>query len=552
MYDPHWPDDGLVLDMGAKRYLELIRELISVPPNRTEPVDTWREYHIAEMLQRLEPQFRRILFVCDAKLVGNIQRLLGAPSLRLSDQDREVGNLTIRTIKPPLDIIQQYLDDFPRLTEIYERERHMGNVLKFNKWTALLAAICQSGGQAIDLRASARKYKAVFALLSSLMQNDCRVVPTPTEVFQVFTSCFNEEFAQRLHYHLGAYEPQIEVRNIREFAPLQVDLLAFHPSSQDNRIIHTTRFCVPSPRVYWPKMRHLPMGQGFGARAFLWPPEKKSMNKLRRIAYETVRERALRVKSERFSGSMHAGVDVKRTLRSYYNGSPMIYVREERRSPRASSTAGEPIVWLISSNAEPGCAFQSAVFGLEGGPWYDLWLDYCIPKVVRGDKESVGNVNMYKVYGRLSFCDACTKLADIQRYYGNDVADRIPQHWESNRRVASDFGLETQWWERLVLTGLSYAKRSVLCVSADSFHISSSVRAQALKANKSILPLSLSMFSPDQIKKLQHSYHLYLPDVLRNLGRGETDDCNDAKVNDYVVENYRPMLNGLPDVTWEW
>lgn len=552
MYDPDWPDDGLVLDLGAKRYLQLIQNRISVSPNRTEPVDTWREYHIAEMLQRLEPKFRRILFVCDAKLVGHIQRLLEAPSLRLSDLDRESARLSTQVVKPALDVIQQYLDDFPRLTEIYERKRYLGPVLEFNKWNALLEAICQGGKQPIDLRASARKYQTVITLLRNLLENDCRVAPTPAEVFHAFASCFNREFAQRIHYHLGAYRPQIEARNIQGFDPQQFGLLAFHSSSRDGRAVHTTRFCVPSPRAYWPVRKVVQGTGGFGTRTFIWPPEKKFMNRLRRIAYEAARGKAVRVRVEKFSGSMHAGVDAKQTLRSYYKGSPVIYVRERRQLRRTVHTTGEPVVWLINPDAESGCHFVSdTVFGLEGGPQYGLWIDYCSVMYLPTGNERVKEVRLNKIYGRLVFCDSGTKLVDIRKYYGSDFDERIPKVSEAARALRAS-GQEEPWWDRLLLTGLKYAKKSVICVSADSFHISNRVFAQAARDKKSVIRLSLPLFSANQIMKLHHDYRLDIPKVYTDLNRSKTDDINDTEVNDYVVENFGHLLNGLPHVTWEW
>jgi hypothetical protein len=556
MYDPDWPDDGLVLDLGAERYLQLIRDRISVSPNRTEPVDTWREYHIAETLQRCEPNFRRILFVCDAKLVGNVQRLLEAPSRRLSDHDREPARLSTHLIKPQLDVIQQYLDDFPRLTEIYERERYMGRVLDFNKWDALLEAICQRGKQPIDLHASARKYQTVFTLLRNLLENDFRPAPTPAEVFEAFTSCFNQEFAQKIHYHLGAYRPQIEARNItlnvKGFDPQQVGLLAFHPSSRDARTVFTTRFCVPSPRVYWPTERVISGNGRWGMRTFTWPPEKKMMNRLRRIAYEAARARSVRVKIEKFYGSLHTGIDTKRTLRSYYTPSPTIYVRVQRQLQRVVQATGEPIVWLINPDIEEGAHFVSdTIFGLENGPQYDLWVDYCKVTYSPSIDERVKTVRLNKIYGRLVFCDSATKLVDIRKFYGLDFDERIPKSGEAGRtlRVSAQ---KATWWDSLLLTGLKFAKKSVICVSASSFHISNKVFAQAAQDKKSIISLSLSLFSTDQITKLQHNYRLSIPQVYTDLNRRETDDINDANVNDYVVENFGHVLNGLPHVTWEW
>lgn len=552
MYDPDWPDDGLVLDLGAKRYLQLIRDRISASPNRTEPVDTWREYHIAETLQQLEPKFRKILFVSDAKLVGHIQRLLEVPSLRLSDQDQELAELSTRMVKPPVDVIQQYLDDFPRLTEIYERKRYLGRAGAFNKWKALLEAICQGGIQPIDLRASARKYQTVFALLKNLLENYCRVAPTPAEVFQAFTSCFNQEFAQKVHYHLGAYRPQIEARRIRSFDLQQFNLLAFHPSSRDGRSVHTTRFCVPSPRAYWPTQNVIPGRNAAGNRAFNWPPEKKLMNRLRRIAYEAARGKSVLVRVEKFSGSMHAGVDARQTLRSYYNGSPTIYVRERRQLRSTLHTTGEPVVWLINRNPEVGARFVGdMVFGLEGGPNYDLWIDYCSCEDVPTQDEQIDDLRLSRVYGRLVFCDSGTKLVDIQKYYGNDFDKRIPKRREALETVLKS-GPEETWWNMLLLTGLKYAKKSVICVSHDSFHISNKVIARAAQDKKSVIRLSLSVFSADQIMKLQHSYRLSIPKVYTDLNRRKTDDINDADVNDYVVENFGHVLNGLPHVTWEW
>ncbi|MGA1841247.1 MAG: hypothetical protein ACMUIU_11535 [bacterium] len=125
MIFPDWPDDNLILKYGAKWYLDLIQKDISHPSARIDPIDTRREIFMADQLRLLHTKYQRsnILFVCDVAHVAPIRKLLKEPKLITEDKEQVRTPLKLEILKPNLNILLYYLDDMPKLVEIYERYR---------------------------------------------------------------------------------------------------------------------------------------------------------------------------------------------------------------------------------------------------------------------------------------------------------------------------------------------------------------------------------------------------------------------------------------------
>ena len=92
---PKLPDDYAVLDWGVEEYLKAIEGYLETPPTRFDPIDTWREEYIAEVIRRSYPFYRRILLFCEATHVKGIKSLLGTTTKKLNYTKTETISPTI-------------------------------------------------------------------------------------------------------------------------------------------------------------------------------------------------------------------------------------------------------------------------------------------------------------------------------------------------------------------------------------------------------------------------------------------------------------------------
>jgi hypothetical protein len=542
-YEPDWSDDSLVLRLGAEPYLKSIKHRVSQPPNRTEPLDTWREFYIADRLRRLQPRYRRILFVCDAKLVDLIGELLESRGLQLPPEPKSDDfEVSTSIVKPTLDVILQYLDDFPSLVEVYEQNRRQRLAADFDKWSALLQVLFRGGRDAIDLRASARKYRTAVTLLRNLLENTGRIAPSPSNVFQVFSSCFSSEFAQRVLHHLAAYRPQVKITNLAPFMANQTDIVALMP--RDDTGTFVTRFCIPFPPAY-SVARRLKKGGDYVMLDFVWPPLKSFWNRMRKRAYEAVRGQSLQTRITNFRGSLESGIDIRRTMRSHYKGVPQIFIKSRRRLARRVKATGEPTAWILRPERCDACHYKPMFFGLVGGPRYTVWETYGRSIPVRWEDERVTELHAIEVYGLLAFCDSSTTLREIKSFYGEDFDARIPES------VSVNGGSDKPWWESMILTALKYAKHTVVCIAPTSLQIGEYVHAEAAEFGKSVTRVPLSLFGRDQNEVMQRYYSLSVPCAREDMQRQAGDDLNNGATYDYITQNYGHVLRGLPGVVWE-
>jgi hypothetical protein len=546
---PNWPDDGFALQLGARRYLELISQKISQPPIRIEPVDTWREMAMVENLRRLQPQFRRVLCVCESIHAIHLMRLLAFPSEQFDLSDEGAVRPSFHVVNPSLEIHLHYLDDFPKIVQAYEEQRRAGLASKFNKSRAVLDAVRSLDESSGDVRLSVRQYEAFTRYLYNVLAANYRVSPRPEDVFEACRGCFNEAFAERVHRHLCGYFDEIQVERVGRWEDTHKPVYAIRQTITTKEI-YVSRSCNPNPLTYHVEHipRQLPKPRE-SANSFWhgWPPFEEFFNKMRTKVYGLAARATREPKRQRFRGSLEGGVDARSTLRSFWRDDPTLFVNAggRRKTPSTSLTL-EPIVWLLDLQERNDYSLVPWITG--GGneeEVYVEWLYYCSEKqpLYRSTDESL-TVEFRRVNGYVSFCDAGSAVDALRLEFGPDFERRVPSQsdtkychlgvYPASIEDALDEG--APWWEILLISAIHYARQTVLCVVPEGLRLPVRVVAKAREEGKRVLCVRASQFESKEREKLAVNYLLQTP----TYDPGE--ELNNPKFVQYRVQAYANIM----------
>ncbi|MHA5053890.1 hypothetical protein ACX28W_37030 [Streptomyces sp. SD15] len=591
--DEDWPDDGLALEYGAEWYLNLVEQRLAHPPARFEPVDTWREQHMAAFLQRLHPRYRRILFVCNATHVRPVQRLLRQPALVPDDAGSALPATKYQIWEPSLPVLLRYLDYIPRLVQQYEAHRAEGTAHTFDKGTALLRLIYRLNEEAADLRLSIRHYQAFSRVLAKLLEGEQRISPTFETVLTACGSCFNNMFKERVFRFLVGYFDQVRVERIgriRGTRELMVEVTAVSARNSGGPFFvarNCTQFShfyevvrvpgredvpngsdapdvapdlppgdileieAPEPR---PKPRASVFRRSDEWSSHSWPPADEFINSMRHKAFHLAMTSSSRqVRSVEFHGSMQDGLDFRRTLRSYYKRQPKLYVRQERPAQRRLIDRNEPIVWLShhyedGDLGDPRCdlsySFSGRGYEMQATEWY-LTRTLGVPADLKSMYGEQVQVSSFDIYGRVSFKDWGLTFDEIRDRLGDSLYTRVPpvevlEDQESFRSsLSAQYGLPlvwTRWWEVLLVAALAYAKETVLLIAPQQFVVPSDITARAAESGKRIARISPARFTHEELRRLGIQY------FLDHRYPQTHSDANDPEYRAYLVEQFADVM----------
>jgi hypothetical protein len=543
--DFDWPDDGLALHLGAREYLSMVETSLSQPPVRSEPVDSWRESAMAQRLRELAPRHRFVLVVCDAANVSGIARLLSVPAGEQESPAESNLRPKLRVVAPNLAALLTYLDDYPRLVEIYEQYRRDGRAAAFDKTAALIENICGVERQAADIHFSLREFQTFTQYLNNLLALNRRVCPQPFDLHQACASCFDRPFAERLHVYLAGYGRQLKVDRVGRLSDTREPLFLM-TQTLDGAEHFVARSCNPTPSYYVvapgpPRTRKLDSDTYLHG----WPPFEEYLNKMRRKAHILAIDSQRISKRTVFRGSVEDGVDSKWTLRSIWRGSNAIYVKQLKRNQKPLRDVRlEPIVWLFDLTPSDKHSLRLWITG--GGadePVVGEWLYYSTEPMPLYEAENV-TISFRDVRGYLTFCDAASGVRELRTLYANTFESRIPKqddfeyvpHLGSIPEGTIEDFPNALWWEAMLLTGLRYCSKVLVCALPDGSSISPRVLAFAAHHGKRILRISLSQFGHRERRKLTANYVLSIP------GYDPSRELNDPEFIRYRVENYSRIM----------
>ncbi|MGW6911066.1 hypothetical protein [Streptomyces sp. NPDC054940] len=580
--DEEWPDDGYALHHGAEAYLELVADQLLRPPARFEPVDSWRELHMAARLQELAGRHERILFVCDATHVQPLRRLLRRPVPPVEVGQSVPPRPRYTVVPPSLPVLMRYLDHIPRLVEVYERLRAQGQAHTFDKLDALLGIYDELSTGARDLRLSIRHYQAFVGVLTRLMEIDRLLSPRFEVLLPAAAGCFPAVFHERAFRHLLGYYDQVRVHRvgrIRGTNEAVFDVESVAP--RRNPGFYVARNCTHMEQFYvfvpWPADER-PGGQdgpeeavdmppgitvdldsppapprgvrsGMFDHTEAWPVMSLFINEMRAKAHTLARRPAdSDVKSLEFTGSLADGIDVRRTLRSHLGPRPGLYVRHERVGRPQPVDSNEPIVWIGDGYdtvrpANPGKRMELLWCGSELRPLTVEWHLYESggPRVSAvGRRGSALGVDWYRLYGRVQFLDYRLTQADVDRRLGDELPVRVPQidvlaSSELFREEMSDlYQLDltfARWWEVMLVAALHYAKRSVVLVAPPTLVVPEVIPRRFAAQHKRIVRVSPERFTTEERRKLGLLYMI----THKHRSRG---DMLDPEYLDFIVDEF--------------
>jgi hypothetical protein len=539
--DSEWPDDALVLASGVRDYLNLVQERLSDRPARLEPVDSWRESHMAARLRRLAPRYHRVLCICDIARVLPLSKLLASEET-LTEFESPVPPLRLKIQKPNLSTLLSYLDDIPYLVEVYERDRAMGRAADFSKHAALLEGVRRIQGKSGDVCFSTRHYQKFGQFLINLLEYTGHLSPELEHAMTAAGCCFNTAFAKQVRGALLSYAGQVNVARVGErIKTLEVE---------DGREIFVARSCNPSRASYSvaagtsstreegsystglategelapatpsatqsvegpatsPATERLeidtPQTKKPETSAYVWPEWARLVVLMRDRAIQVARQRVRRLRSVKYAGSLDRGLDLRRTLRSHIGADPSLYVRARPFPERIDPY--EPIVWLFEPTSVTEGQFNTmyiqecATIG-----WY--WGTQKAP--VYNDPAKGEIVLSYHLYGIVDFTGIRRSITNYRLALRNRRQPPTGYALTKEGRILNDLVKEVRpgwpWWEVLLFAAVKYSKENTLCICNPFFQIPARVRRHAAYKGKSIIQLPLSFFDADTLQKIRRPY----------------------------------------------
>ncbi len=565
--DPNWPDDSFALERGIEWYLNLIQKRLSYPPARFEPMDTWREIYMALQIQQLYPLYQRILVVCNATHVNPIRQLLRKPVLFTDFNGGALPKATYNIWEPSLPVLLSYLDDIPKLVEVYEQYREQGKAKNFDKKLALLELLYQLHTSAVDLDFSIRHYQAFTSLLTRMLESAHRIFPTLIIVNVACGSCFNKPFQERVFRYLLSYFDQVKVLQVgrvlstKEFLA-HIQQISFGDSHkvyvarncshkyQDYEIFETSAKDLPDQPPTQIEKWASPLGEQ--GRGFLptylgeeilagWPLYERFVDKMQQKAYNLAKDMEVHIKSTPFQGSLQAGIDLRRTLRSYLSPLPTIYVKQYVYQIK-NIDAHEPIVWIFEMELS---SEQKYIFGYgRAGAHVVSWY-YRPEDLLQLYKDEQLKVNYHKMAGMVTFGGRCSgSEIYLEDKLGEEIRKRVPtddDFYEENdlgsipQKLMDQLSAENSWRGILLLGAIMYAKESVVCVAPKEFVIPRRASAFAAAKGITINHTPLSSFDREERRKLKGKYWL-------KFKRVEPPDYNAPKFQAYLIERFGKVM----------
>jgi len=592
--DEDWPDDALALEHGAEHHLNRIAERLTHPPSRFEPVDSWRELYIAAQLQSLVGRYQRVLFVANATHVQPVLELLGHPVPLVEAEGSPLSMPQYQVRQPSLPALLGYLDSIPRLVEAYERQRTLRKAHEFDKRRMLLEILHDLSEASRDLQISIRHYQAFVQVLTRLLEDEMRISPEFDTVIRACAGCFPPVFRERSFRHLLGYFDQVRTHRIgRVHGTREAVYSTTMAPPRTGEGVFVARNCIQFDQVYelvGPPEGGLPKGAiGVPTQApdlppgvvieleappgssvpprlskdwesSVWPPATVFVAEMRRKAIGLARRRSdTGAKSIEFHGSMLEGMDFRRTLRSYANLQPRLYVKQRLPVRTSSFDQHEPVMWLFDGYemVRSPMAWQPDTADADG-PSYLSWYWWGSPEdlllaewhVMRGEApveltdRSGAPFEIYRqqLYGRVTFtCAGVT--AKMFREMSNGFQARAPRvaEVEDFEQVASELSdryrmefTSSRWWEAMLAWAVTHAEYAVVLVAPQHTVVPDGIARHAAAEGKSIVRISPARFTPEELRRLRMSAgvsHRY----EQVFGDG---DINDPEYLRFLVDQF--------------
>ena len=476
-HEEKFPDSYAVLRIGYETY---VNEALKFDYPK-DPLDEHRERAIAYYLQQLSKHYRRLVFVGGLahtkNILDHLEEELAEPLARRQREDVQIyhlDHLSSREVLSEIGYLQGYYEKnrlqrcfFDRL-EIFD--------------TLLQETILQyQEKHREDIAPRYLKILTQFVRNYALLEG--RLAPDFFQLLVASRGAINDDFAWELWERGSFYPYQTETPDLVPIRISLEDLLKPH------RKFKFFRKAKPLRRKRLLPVKKKPLEKRPGEWKETWrginicsfPPEDLVVEGFGRL----VMKKALRIlaedlkRVEPFSASLKDGIDLKETIRHWYEG--RIYVREERP---VSGKVGSVVV--IFDEDEPDER------GREKYPWKLTW---------HGEHDQESDMAFYATRaGEVIVGPGISRC-----HYGGFMLTYPPMRvydiWED---PLFDFARNKP--ERLLIAAIDYSLEKYIVYIAKK-PPSSLAKRFAAHQGKKVLYLPLGQFSPALLKKVQ-TFHV--------------------------------------------
>ena len=272
---------------------------------------------------------------------------------------------------------------------------------------------------------------------------------------------------------------------------------------------------------------------------FCWPPQVVFERDMQKKLLSLSQTRSIKKRHEPFRGNMGAGLDARKTLKSYLKGSPTLIVEltHNRKRELEKDSSIEPEVWIFSMNPSNGTTsyFLNSVIFEDDSEVIKiasyLGSIYVLERS-SDDSHSYGEYLGKNIYstdnlevlqgdalGIIRFNTLEESLEEAKKKFKSNLQLRLP-HKHDFEYNPSAFGsmhfdlLErfqngVPWWEIAILLAFKYSEKGIRCVVPKGFSLPAHIKNSSYAKGKRVDLIPLSKFSNDEISKLNHNYSLH-------------------------------------------
>ncbi|NPA48832.1 MAG: hypothetical protein GXO20_02525 [Thermodesulfobacteria bacterium] len=472
-----FPDSYAVFRLGYEAY---VNEALKFDYPK-DPLDEHRERAIAYHLKQLARRYKHLAFAGGLAHIKNIMRFLdeelAEPLGRRRRDDVQIYHLEALSSREVLSEIG-YLQGF--------YERHRLETTRFDRLEIFDRLLQEALSQYQEKRreeVAPRYLKILTQFVRNYALLEGRLAPDFYQLLVAARGAVNDDFAWELWERGTFYPYQTETPDLVPIRLSLEDLLKPH------RKLKFFRKAKPLRRKRLLPIKKKPVEKRPGEWKEAWkginicsfPPEdlvvegfgRRVMKKALRILAEDLK------RVEPFSTSLKDGIDLKETIRHWYEG--RIYVREERP---VSGKVGSVVV--IFDEDEPDAT------GKERYPWKLTW---------HGEHDQESDMAFYATpVGEVIIGPGISRC-----HYGGFMLTYPPMRvydvWED---PLFDFARNKP--ERLLIAAIDYSLEKYIVYIAKR-PPSSLAKRFAAHQGKKVLYLPLGQFSPTLLKKIQ-TFHV--------------------------------------------
>jgi len=609
-------EDPSLIESDFKSYVR--RSAMHCADSRDSYIDHRRERHMASQLRCLLSRHERVLFT------GGLAHWLELQQMLMSPDPPAMPDLPLTSFKddryikvivdPNLAICQ--MDSMPNFTSKYEDVRktpaatiEYPNPMKFLEST-YEKVVTEFGEEMVGPESNLTRYFAYLENLLLLRQRYRVDFATALEAAAIIMSPLMAcRWQKKILYNSGiewlrsdsdmklpylqalsieqdehivvgqSSKVRLIQHEIREGEPFLVDGVSDEDISSVRRALCLS--AGPHGESIWGKSDKQKNKDGKGktgtkndrenrnqtaGSAWIWPPCEALYFG---TAYRLTREYSSLTEgynSEPFNGSLHAGIDVKASLRSFARGKNEVYVRfRQQQSEPGYNELQQPFVYLLQSpkSVRPQVRLDWKLLGALSGFPTDLFVgdsNIRFQQVSnRFGEQFISSVIYRENRGKTSEARDCPNVIDMDIIwgsvsYGNPVLNakqgarwltetdfkccpvlRINEMEFLIEYFEKEFGISLNpddWPDTLIRLAIPFAKKSVLIVAPERNVISHQAQIEARERGIHLDFVPISYLSATLVREIQTQWSVrasdangteWPDDVIRFLGRPDAN-----------------------------